>query len=124
MHTGEALARARRFFGGWVEAPRARDAGQNDEFYVVQGHTADGFTSALPETELTLVTLEFGTFSPERNLKSLIDDHWLSVCGEGDEALVKREILETHCPDDPEWRYAVWTRSEQAIRQALDCLSE
>jgi hypothetical protein len=122
MHTGEALARARRFFGGWVEAPRARDAGKNDEFYVVQGHTADGFAGALPDTELTLVTLEFGTFAPERNLKSLIDDHWLSVCGEGDDAVVKREVLETHCPDDPEWRYAVWTRSEQAVRQALNCL--
>lgn len=123
MHTGEALARAQRFFGHWVEAPRARASDSNDEFYAVRGHTADGFTNALPGSELTLVTLEFGTYAPERNLQALVDDHWLSICGVGDRGSVKNEVLVTHCPDDLEWRYAVTTRSEQAVRQALACLA-
>ena len=123
MHLGAALARAQRFFGDWVEAPRARASDANDEFYAVQGHTADGFINALPDSELTLVTLEFGTYAPERNLQALIEDHWLTICGAGDRASVKEEVLVTHCPDDPEWRYAVASRSEQAVRQALACLA-
>lgn len=125
MHTGAALERIRRHFGGWVEAPRQAAAESPGEFYGVEGHCADGFVRALPQAEVELVTIEFGTYPVPRNLQALIDDHWLHIGGVGeDPQRLAREMLLTHYPDDPEWRYAVWTRAGQALRQALACLRE
>jgi len=125
MHTGAALERVRRHFGHWVEAPRQAAAESPGEFYGVEGHCADGFVRALPQAEVELVTIEFGTHPVPRNLQALIDDHWLHIGGvSGDRERLAREMLATHYPDDPEWRYAVWTRATQAVRQALTCLRE
>ena len=123
MQSGEALDRAGQWFGDWVVAPRAESG--PEEFYPVYGHCADGYVQSLPDAEVTFVTIEYGTYSAQRNFAALIDDHWRAVCQDAPEAAVrdiKQEMVQTHCPDDPEWRYAVWTRSEQVVRQAMGCL--
>ena len=127
MHTGERLDRLRRHFGGWVEAPRDRPADLPGDYYETTGHCADGFVAALPGVDTMMVTAEFGTYSPERNLAALIDSHWLTVHGDaGDKSpdAIRREMLETHAPNDPEWHDAVWMRMQQMLRQAFTCLLE
>lgn len=127
MHSGAQLAAIRKHFGGWVEAPRDRPADLPGDYYVTTGHCADGFARALPGIDAMLVTAEFGTFSPERNLAALIDSHWLTVhgdAGEKDPAAIRNEMVETHAPNDPEWLDAVWTRMLQILRQASRCLQD
>jgi hypothetical protein len=125
MHTGDTLARVRRYFGGWVEAPREAAAASPGDFHSVEGHCADGFVRALPNAEVELITVEYGTHPVERNLQALVDDHWWQVAGLAeDPERIAAEMRITHYPDDPEWRYAVWTRAVQVLRQALACLDE
>ena len=125
MQLGPALARVRRHFGDWVEAPREAATVSPGELHSTEGHCADGFVAALPEAEVEMITIEFGTYSIQRNLQALLDDHWLEVGGvDASRAAIKEEMRITHFPDDAEWRYAVWTRTTQVLRQALNCLRE
>jgi hypothetical protein len=127
MQTGAQLASVRKSFGEPVEAPRDRPPDLPGEFYVTTGHCADGFADALPGVDAMMVTAEFGTYSAERNLAALVDSHWLNVHGDaGDKGAdaIRQEMRDTHAPDDPEWRDAVWTRLLQMLRQASRCLQD
>ena len=123
MHTGDALERTRRSFGGWVVAPRA-GAGTTHQ---APGHTTDGYVAALPGKHLTSIVLEYGTYPPLTSLPVLLDDHWLAHHGDptsDDAHRIRAQNLEMHFPDDAEWRQAIVDRSEQAIRQALRATTE
>jgi Protein of unknown function (DUF2817) len=127
VHEGEALARARRWYGNWLLAPNDPDSGSGDG-YRVTGHSCEGYARALPGSEVTAMVLEFGTYAPDRFAKAMTDDHWLTFHGKGaspaDHAAIKSELAGLFNPDDAEWRAAVWDRSRQAIRQAIAGLTE
>ncbi len=122
MHDGEALLRARSWFGQWLMAPMENLEQSADKFHPAVGHSTEGHTRALPEAEITSVVIEYGTYDMADNLRALLDDHWLNFHGDEKDDLgieIKKHMLDTHYPDDPEWRLAIWTRSEQVIRQAM-----
>ena len=124
MHSGKDLERCKTWFGNWVLAPN-EDSSSGD-FHQTKGHTTEGYVSTLNKAQVTSIVLEFGTYSPQRNLQSLLDDHWLICHGDPNSKLgkqIKDELLETHHPKDPHWRQAVWDRSNQVITQALDGLT-
>ncbi|MFM7274542.1 MAG: DUF2817 domain-containing protein, partial [Gammaproteobacteria bacterium] len=112
-------ARARRWFGEWLVAPREPGAG---EYYPVTGHTSDGYERLFPEAELAAIVLEFGTWPLATMTALMRHEHALRFARtEGDPALqsAREAVRAGYFPEDPEWRYAVWTRAAQAIRQAL-----
>jgi hypothetical protein len=122
MHTGADLERTRRWFGGWVLPVNERDPHAPDEFYQVHGHTTDGYRRALPGIEVTSIVLEFGTYPPAESLPVLLQDHWLEQHGDPASEMGRRiraRLWEVHHPRDPEWRRAVWDRSQQVLRQAF-----
>jgi hypothetical protein len=126
MHNDEALSRARKWFGHWLTAPMENIKETGEKFHPAVGHTTEGHIRALPGTEVTSVVLEYGTYDMRENLQALLDDHWLLLNGRKDTELgqqIKKNMLRAHYPDDLEWRYAVWTRSEQVIRQAMTGLN-
>jgi hypothetical protein len=126
MHSDEALTRARKWFGHWLTAPMEDMKESGEKFHPAIGHTTEGHLRALPGADVTSVVLEYGTYDMRENLRALLDDHWLALHGDESTELgqqIKKHMLRTHYPDDPEWRYAVWTRSEQVIRQAMTGLT-
>ena len=126
MHTGEALQRARRWYGEWVLAPNERKPGDSGEFFRVQGHSTDGYVHTLPSAQVTSIVLEYGTYAPFNILPVMLQDHWLAQFGDATSAegrAIRAELLRLHYPQDVEWRQSVWERSQQVIRQSLRGLS-
>jgi hypothetical protein len=119
VHEGEALERARRWYGDWLLTPN----GSSSNSYSVTGHSCEGYERALPNCDVTAMVLEFGTYPSDRFAKAMTDDHWLTFHGadasNAERAAIKTELAGLFNPNDAEWRAAVWDRSRQAIRQAL-----
>jgi len=122
MHVDADLARARRWFGEWIHAPNQRDPGSPGEFYRVYGHTTNGYLRMLPQAEVTSIVLEYGTYPPAVSLPVMFEDHWLTLNGDPQSErgrAIKERLLRLHYPQDPDWREAVWQRSNQVVAQAL-----
>ena len=119
MHTGKALALARRRFGHKLIAPRDAEAGQYRD---ARGHCADGYQRAVPGRELTSIVLELGTYPLGEGLRALIESHWAEARGDYGTAR-RREVdaamLRHHLPDDPLWRRAAVQGCAEVFRQAL-----
>ena len=126
LQTGTALARVRKVYGQWVDAPEERQ-GDDGLTMRVTGHPTHGFLHALPDAKLCAIVLEYGTYPPDVSLPVLIADHRLHRAGhvatEPGKA-VKRRLLELHHPADPEWRRAVWDRSCQVLRQTAAAIDQ
>ena len=126
MQTGGDLERVRSLYGRWVEAPNDRPTDRDDQYFRVRGHPTDGFRAAFPESELSAIVLEYGTYPPTESLPVLLDDHWLTHHGDVHSDIGKRiksRILEMHHPADPDWRQAIWDRSVQVIEQTVRALT-
>ena len=90
---------------------------------MVHGHTVEAYRGSFPGAEITVATLEFGTYPPDQTLALLLQEH-LMVHQSRDAAgarlqAIKEQLREYHHPADWEWRCAFWARSLQVIRQAL-----
>lgn len=75
----------------------------------------------------TYVALEYGTYSTDRGLVTLRQDHWLHNRGpfDWDAAETRRikDALKHHYhPDSADWKEMVLWRSRQIIRQTLDAI--
>lgn len=60
------------------------------------------------------------------SLRALFLDHWLWRYGDSTDergCAIRAKNWEIHHPCDPEWRRAVWDRSLQVMRQALEGIS-
>ena len=123
LHCEEELDKVRRHFGPWVFNPSADKNPGEEGYREVPGHTIEAYKQSMPQAEVTVVTLEFGTYPSDQTLALLLQEHLLvqqasSVPVETLHA-VKSRLLEYHHPADWEWRCAFWSRSLQVIRQAL-----
>lgn len=125
MQTGTELKLVRSIYGNWTEAPNESGPGADEKYLQVQGHTTDGYRAALPDAEMTAIVLEYGTYPPNVSLPVLLDDHWLTMHGDGESKEahdIKERLLEMHHPSDADWYTAVWDRSGQVIDQTLRSL--
>ena len=119
MHTGKALARARKRFGSDLIAPRDAEPGQ---FRDTRGHCSDGYQRALPGREMTSIVLELGTYPLNEGLRAVIESHWAEIRGEYGtprREAVDAAMLRHHLPDDPRWRKAVVEHCVRVFSQAL-----
>lgn len=85
-----------------------------------------GYNRALPGVDVTMVTLEFGTFPREQGHKVLRADHWLHSYGDptGAEARPIKQALKDHFyPDYDDWKEMILFRGHQVVRQALEGLA-
>jgi len=127
MHTGSDLARVRKYFGPWTVSPAEPNPGEEETFYQVTGHTITAYQESFPDSQVTAVTLEFGSYPSHETLALMLQEHILTHQAQGSSPdlvnPVRQKMLEYHHPSDWEWRCAHWTRSQQVIRQAMNTLT-
>jgi len=78
------------------------------------------------ETDVTSLTVEFGTYSVREVLMPLIADNWLHAKGDPDSELgrkIKAEIRKALYPDENNWKELVWIRGRQIMEQGIKGLS-
>ncbi len=78
------------------------------------------------ETEITSLTVEFGTYSVREVLMALIADNWLHARGEPDSDLgrmIKAEVRKALYPDEDDWKELVWVRGRQILRRGVKGLA-
>jgi len=118
----EATKRARAWWGESVTEPRLGTSSSN----VKAGTAPAGFERALPNSAVTYIALEYGTYSRARGRKALTEDAWLHAQNDpqGPEApRIKAQIRKQFYPDTDDWREAVIWRSRQVLRQTLKGLA-
>jgi len=78
------------------------------------------------DTDVTSLTVEFGTYSVREVLMPLIADNWLHAKGNPDSEVgrkIKAEIRKALYPDENDWKELVWVRGRQIIVRGIRGLS-
>ena len=73
-------------------------------------------------TDVTSLTVEFGTYSVREVLMALIADNWLHAKGNPDSDLgrgIKAQIRKALYPDEDDWKELVWVRGRQIMRRGI-----
>jgi hypothetical protein len=108
----------------WDLQPRNSNTGQSVS-PAVSGSLKHGLGEMLIDTNVTAVTLEFGTYSPHRIFWALRAENYLHHHG-GLEQLeaqaIKSELKEMFYPDDAAWKESVWKEGAALVNKALACL--
>jgi hypothetical protein len=110
----KALARGKE----WFTAPCRMIASNK----VHRGYNLLGIANALPQAEVTAVTLEFGTFAMHDMIDALRADNWLHLHGEVESAAglaIKANIRRMFYPEEPLWQRMVYERSIAVMGEAL-----
>jgi len=116
------VQRARQWYGPEV----TNLAGDKSVSATVGGSVADGLFSALPQTEITYVALEFGTQPMQTVLNALRADHWLHARPNRDTPLrasINREMRDAFYVDDAAWKAAVSGRVADFMFRATRALA-
>jgi predicted deacylase len=80
------------------------------------------FSQMLPKTEVTAVTLEFGTYSELKVLWALRTENWLHNYGAREHPesnRIKTNLLRVFYPDDDIWKLKVWEQGQKLVEQVL-----
>ena len=111
------------WYGDEVRTPASGDSVSAD----VQGTLEGGYHGVLPNTECTIIAIEYGTLPPEQVLQSLRADNWLHLHGDVDSAMgkgIKREVRAAFYGEDSEWNEMVWERGLDIARKTIQGLAE
>lgn len=77
------------------------------------------------DTEITSLTIEFGTYSVREVLMALIADNWLHAKGDPDTDIgraIKAQVRKALYPDEDNWKELVWIRGRQILRRGVQGL--
>ncbi len=81
----------------------------------------------LPDTEITAVSLEFGTFPAVTVLQAMRAENWLhhhSGSGHPRAGAIKAEMRRVFYPDTDDWKNRVWQQGQEVVGRVLAGLSE
>jgi hypothetical protein len=112
-----AFDRVAQWYGG--EATSI-DAGSSSSA-PVSGDTTLGVQAALPQAEVTAVTLEYGTVPLKEVFDAVRADNWLHVHGDLRTPAareIKAQIRGAFYPDKDDWKRMVFERSVDVLRRA------
>jgi hypothetical protein len=118
-----AFARVAQWFG--AEAT-STDAGSSSSA-PVSGDTTLGVIRALPQAEVTAITLEYGTVPLRDVFEAVRADNWLHVHGDLRTRMareIKAQIRAAFYPDKDDWKQMVFERSVDVLRRALAGLTQ
>lgn len=119
--TSDQFARARRIWGNQVKTTKEGDSVSAD----LAGTLKLAVNDMLEGTEMTAVSIEFGTVPAAMALRALRAENWLYRSGESgtDRARrIKRALVDAFNPDDDAWREAVWRKGSSALAEAQSWL--
>ncbi len=113
-----ALARVRDWYGS--EVTTSEDGTSSSA--PILGDINNGVAAAMPQANVTGVTLEYGTVPIEQVINSVRADNWLHVHGrpasdQGRE--IKRDIRGAFYPETDEWKRLVYERSVDVLERTL-----
>ncbi|MBM3486914.1 MAG: DUF2817 domain-containing protein [Alphaproteobacteria bacterium] len=117
---GDRLA---RWFGHGLTAPSLG----NSSSPALSGVIRSALDAALPGTEITGVTVEFGTYSVEQMLEAVRADNWLHRHGDLASPLgreIKAFIRQSFYPDEDDWKELVFVRARQVLLRAVRGVAE
>lgn len=92
---------------------------------VNHGKTGYGVQMALPETLVSCITLEFGTYDNDFVISTIRADAWLDAYGDKsspEAAKIKADIRRAFYPDQDDWREMVTRRSQEVLDGTLRAL--
>ncbi len=113
-----AYKRAVTWWGGRVETTRNGGA----VGAALTGPIKAALTDMLPQSEVTAVSLEFGTSSPVTVLRAMQAENWLHHHGAADHpraAKIKTEMRRVFYPDADDWKALVWRQADEVVGKAL-----
>jgi Protein of unknown function (DUF2817) len=93
----------------------------------VSGDTTLGVIRALPQAEVTAVTLEYGTVPLRDVFEAVRADNWLHVHGDLHARTareIKAQIRGAFYPDKDDWKRMVFERSVDVLRRSLAGLTQ
>jgi len=115
----------RRVEAWYAGEAMSTDAGSSSSA-VVTGDTLVGIERALPASEVTGITLEYGTIPLDDVLLAVRADNWLHAHGDPSSArgrAIKTQIRRAFYPDTDDWKRLVFERSLDVYRRALGALA-
>ena len=118
-----AFDRVTQWYGAEATSTEAGSSSSAPVF----GDTTLGLLRALPEAEVTGITLEYGTVPLGDVLEAVRADNWLHVHGDlgspqGCE--IKAQIRAAFYPDAEAWKRSVFDRSVDVLRRTITGLSQ
>ncbi|NBP71794.1 MAG: DUF2817 domain-containing protein [Alphaproteobacteria bacterium] len=117
--------RVSKWFGHGLETPAEGQATSAP----LTGTIGSGLRRRFADTstEITSLTVEFGTYPVREVLMPLIADNWLHAKGDPDSDIghaIKSQIRKALYPDEDDWKELVWVRGRQIIRRGIAGLGE
>ena len=88
----------------------------------ISGPIKLAYAEMLPNSEVTAVSLEFGTFSGKEVFAAMRAENWLYHYGGNDNAgaiKIKDEMVRMFYPDSDDWKSRAWFQGKEVIKQAL-----
>ena len=87
-----------------------------------------GYHRACPKTEITAITLEFGTRPLEEVHEAIRADNWLYAKGGAENSsyfeLIKEQMRTAFYGEDSQWKADIWARGQEVVAQALAGVNE
>jgi hypothetical protein len=86
-----------------------------------------GFSTMLPDAEITAVSLEFGTVEMKQVFWVLRAENWLHHHGSPDHPRakeIKEDLLRAFYPDQDDWRIKVWEHGRTVVELVLQQLKK
>jgi len=118
----QGVARARAWWGAEVTSAFEGSASAAR----VTGLVASAAYGECPRTEVTPITLEYGTYSLEHTLQALRAEHWLQQHAEASPAQrrdIKRDLRDAFYVDADDWKTRVVEQARAACLQAIAALA-
>jgi predicted deacylase len=116
-----AYQRARQWWGDLVTSTVTGDSVSTQ----LSGTLKLAFDQMLPDSEVTAVSLEFGTLPRKEVLWALRSENWLHHHGGSehpDSKQIKNDLLRAFYPDDKEWKLDIWRQSRKIVKKVIDRL--
>jgi hypothetical protein len=108
----------------WGEIVRTTVTGESVSPHLY-GTLKLAFPGMLPDSEVTAVSLEFGTYPPKEIFWALRAENWLHHYGgmdHPDSKIIKNDLLHAFYPKDKEWKLGIWKKGSKALSIILDQL--
>jgi len=108
----------------WGEIARTTASGKSVSVHL-QSTLKLAIPQMSPDTEVTAVSLEFGTVAALKVFWALREENWLHNYGAKEylsRGKIKTKLLRVFYPDDDTWKLKVWKQGKEVVEQALDHL--
>jgi len=108
----------------WGDRVKTTVGGESVSIHI-QGTLKLAVPDMLTNTEVTAVSLEFGTYSPMKVFWALRSENWLHHHGKmehPESKEIKAKLLRVFYPDEDQWKLQVWKQGKEVVEQALNNL--